>query len=104
MTDEEIIAFSNEVDREGLYDYRKEVGRRTLEIIRSLKPEDMKRKVLIEGIEAIIRVGGVLKHPDSVWLLDFWGKKTVAGIIQMPITRHQIVHLNDSIKLKKRIK
>ncbi|MDF2906747.1 MAG: hypothetical protein K0R34_2068 [Herbinix sp.] len=104
MTDEEIIAFSNEVDRDGLYEYRNAVGKRTTEIIEALKPEEMKRKVSREGIEAIAGVGGVLQHPDAIWLLDFWGKKTVAGIIQMPITRHQIVHLNDSARLKKRIK
>jgi hypothetical protein len=46
---------------------------------------------------------GVTEHKDSVWLLDFWGKKTVAGILLMPITRHQIVHLNDCIKLKERL-
>ncbi len=104
MTDKEILAFSNEIDKDALHEYRNTVGRRTKEIIESLKPEDMKRKVTQEGIDAIAVVGGVSKHPDAIWLLDFWGRKTVAGIIQMPITRHQIVHLNDSVRLKKRIK
>ncbi len=103
MTDEEIISFSKEVDHEGLYEYRCAVGRRTKEIIEEIRPEDMKRKVTKEGLEAIVKVGGVAEHPDAIWLLDFWGRKTVAGIFQMPITRHQIVHLNDSIRLKKRI-
>jgi hypothetical protein len=31
------------------------------------------------------------------------GKKTVAGILLMPITRRQIVHLNDSMNLKEKI-
>lgn len=103
MTDEEIISFSTEVDKEGLYEYRCAVGKRTKEIIDALQPEDMKRKVSKEGLNAIARVGGVADHPDAIWLLDFWGRKTVAGIFQMPITRHQIVHLNDSVRLKKRI-
>jgi len=47
--------------------------------------------------------GGVLNNSDSIWLLDFWGKKDVAGIILMPITRHQIVHLNDCFNLKQKI-
>ncbi|MBP1754299.1 MAG: hypothetical protein H6Q59_697 [Firmicutes bacterium] len=104
MTDEEIISFSNEIDKEGLYEYRNAVGRRTREIIEGLRPEVMKRKVAKEGIDRIAFVGGVTTHPDSIWLLDFWGRKNIAGIIQMPITRHQIVHLNDSMRLKKRIK
>ncbi|MDF2486215.1 MAG: hypothetical protein K0R46_2383 [Herbinix sp.] len=104
MTDEEIIAFSKEVSKEGLYEYRKAVGRRTKEILEGLIPEELKRKVPKEGIVRIAEVGGVAQHPDAIWLLDFWGKKTVAGILQMPITRHQIVHLNASGKLKQRIK
>jgi hypothetical protein len=104
MTDEEIIAFSKDVSKEGLYEYRKAVGRRTKEILEGLIPEELKCKVPKEGIVRIAEVGGVAQHPEAIWLLDFWGKKTVAGILQMPITRHQIVHLNASGKLKQRIK
>jgi hypothetical protein len=53
-----------------------------------------------ESVGRILDEGGVTGHKDSLWLLDFWGKKTVAGILLMPITRHQILHLNDSMKLK----
>lgn len=100
MSDEEIISFSNQVNQDSLYEYRNAVGQRTKKIIEGLKPEDGKRKVSQEGISRIVKTGGVANHPDAIWLLDFWGKKTVAGIIQMPITRHQIVHLNDCRRLK----
>ena len=100
MTDEEILAFSQELDRTGLYEYRNAVGRRTKEVLMTLKQEDLKRKVAREGLDRIAAVGGVADHPDALWLLDFWGRKTVAGILQMPITRHQIVHLNDCRRLK----
>jgi hypothetical protein len=100
MSDEEIIALSNQINREELYLYRNAVGLRTKEIIEGLKPEDMKRKVAKEGLDRIASEGGVTQQPDAVWLLDFWGKKNVAGIILMPITRHQIVHLNDCRRLK----
>lgn len=101
MSDPEIIDFSKKIDKEALYEYRNTVGLRTKEIIEGLKPEDMKKKVSQEGLEKVAAAGGVTQHPDSIWLLDFWGKKNVAGIIQMPITRHQIVHLNDCRRLKR---
>lgn len=101
MTNPEIIDFTNKVDRTALYEYRNAVGRRTKEILHNLHPEDMKRKVAKEGLDKIESTGGVTQHPDSIWLLDFWGRKNIAGIIQMPITRHQIVHLNDARRLKK---
>jgi hypothetical protein len=56
-----------------------------------------------ESVRRILAEGGVTGHKDSVWLLDFWGKKTVAGILLMPVTRHQILHLNDSMKLKEKV-
>ena len=56
------------------------------------------------SVNRILSEGGVLDVEDSSWLLDFWGKKNVAGIIQMPITRHQVVHINDSLKLKEKCK
>ena len=103
MTDEEILDLSNSINLEELKNYRKAVGVRTRSIVNSLTPADIKRKVRSESIARILEEGGVTKHPDSLWLLDFWGRKNVAGILLMPITRHQIGHLNDSMKLKKKL-
>ncbi|EQE04021.1 hypothetical protein [Clostridioides difficile] len=41
-----------------------------------------------------------MKAEDSIWLLDFWGNKDIAGILLMPPTRHVILHLNDCCKWK----
>jgi hypothetical protein len=102
MTDEEIIVLSTEMDKDALFEYRNAVGKRTKEIIEGLDPGDMGRKFRPEQVARISAEGGVTEHKDSVWLLDFWGRKTVAGIFQMPVTRHQIVHLNDCRKLKQK--
>ena len=103
MTDEEITDFSRRVDMDALRRYRDAVGTRTRDILSSLEPQDLKRKIKPESLARILREGGVSEHKDSIWLLDFWGRKNVAGILLMPITRHQIVHLNDSMRLKMKI-
>lgn len=103
MTDAEIIDFSRSVDMDALHRYRDAVGVSTRDILSSLEPQDLKRKIKPESISRILHEGGVTEHKDSIWLLDFWGKKNVAGILLMPITRHQIGHLNDSMRLKKKI-
>ena len=100
MTPEEIVSFSNELNISELISYRNSVGIRTRRIIENLKKEDLKRKFGQAQLDRILNEGGVIKHQESIWLLDFWGKKTVAGILMMPITRHQIVHLNDCKRLK----
>lgn len=102
MTDEEILQLSRELPMDALRDYRDAVGRRTREIIGRLRPDDMRRKVSPAGLERIREEGGVTANPDSAWLLDFWGRKNVCGLFLMPVTRHQIVHLNDCAKLKEK--
>ncbi len=102
MNDDEIIDISKKVNMDELRNYRVAVGRRTREVISNLKPEDMRQKVLQNRLKRILDEGGVLDVENSKWLLDFWGKKNTAGLILMPVTRHQVVHLNDSLKLKKK--
>jgi hypothetical protein len=102
MTADEIIDFSSSINSRELRNYRISVGRKTREIIEGLKPEDLKRKVVPDRLQRILDEGGVLDAEDSRWLLDFWGRKNITGILLMPITRHQVVHLNDSLKLKEK--
>ncbi len=103
MDDSEIATFSSQVNMQELRKYRIEVGRKNQEIIKMMTPEKLKQKINREMIQRIKEEGGVTDSENSKWLLDFWGRKTVAGIILMPITRHQIVHLNDSLMLKDKL-
>lgn len=100
LTDEEIICLSKSLNIPELLNYRNEVGRRTREIVQNLLAEDMKRNVSQQGLDRILSEGGITQQEDSIWLLDFWGKKDVAGLLLMPPTRHVIMHLNDCCKWK----
>ncbi len=100
LTDEEIIELSKSLNIHELLQYRNEVGKRTRLIVKGLSSNDMKRKVSPKGLEKILHEGGVTSQEDSIWLLDFWGKKDVAGILLMPPTRHVMMHLNDCCKWK----
>jgi hypothetical protein len=35
-------------------------------------------------------------------LLDYWGRRTIAGLLLMPATRHNIVHLNEAARIKQK--
>lgn len=104
MTDDEIMLFSITVNKTELLNYRNAVGMRSRDILKKFKPEDMKRKVSPQDINRILEAGGVSERKDSIWLLDFWGKKDVAGLVMMPLTRHQTCHLNDCYKWKQSIR
>ncbi len=103
MTYGEIKDFSAKLDLKALLEYRNSVGKRTKELISIISTKDMKRKFTQLQIDRCLSEGCVTQQEDSIWLKDFWGKKTVAGIFLMPVTRHQIVHLNDCQKLIEKI-
>lgn len=102
MTNKEIVDFSSNIDMQELRNYRKAVGRKTREIIKRFEPSDLKRKMEASRLQRILDEGGVLNVEGANWLIDFWRKKNVAGILLMPVTRHHIVHINESIKLKQK--
>jgi hypothetical protein len=100
MTRSEIESLNKNINIKELKEYRVKVGKSTHKIIETLEFTDIKRKVEKEQLEKIKQNGGVIDNPKSIWLLDFWGKKNILGLIMMPITRHQIVHINDCFKIK----
>ena len=104
LTDDEIMELSRTINTEQLICYRNAVAHKTRDIIRSLSAADLKRRVRQDDIDKILSVGGVTQQENSIWLLDFWGKKDVAGILLMPPARHVMLHLNDCCKWKEAIR
>jgi hypothetical protein len=104
MTDRQIIDFSEQINKKELIKYRNAVGCQTRKILISLTPSDLKRKPENEYLARIVSEGGLIENKDSIWLKDFWGKHTVAGLILLPLTRHHMMHLPDSIAIKQFIK
>ena len=95
LTDDEIMQLSKDSNITELLAYRNAVGKRSRDIVESLKADDMRRKVSPTGLDKIRALCGVTEHENSLWLLDYWGSKDVAGLLLMPPTRHLVMHLND---------
>lgn len=104
MSDDEIMELSKSLRIEELLQYRSAVGTRTRQIVERLNPGDMTRKVSLKLLDKVRLEGGVTEAEESSWLLDFWGKKDVAGLLLMPPTRHVMLHLNDCCKWKEAIR
>jgi hypothetical protein len=100
MNEAEIVDFSTAVDIKALRAYRVAVGRRTREIVNQLGPEDLERKVNPAHLQRIWDEGAVVEAAS--YIVDYWGKRDVAGLLLMPASRHHIVHLNEALKLKRR--
>ena len=102
MSHSEMETFNKEINIGELKAYRLKTGKSVKKIVESLKYTDIKRKVSKEQLEKIKQNGGVTNNEKSIWLLDFWGRKNILGLIMMPVTRHQIIHLNDCFRIKKK--
>jgi hypothetical protein len=100
MDKTDIVDFSTAVDIEALRAYRVAVGRRTRQIVKPLGPEDLKRKADAARLQRIWDEGAVVEAARGI--VAYWGRRTIAGLLLMPATRHPIVHLNEALKLKRR--
>ena len=96
LTKEEIKKFAKNINIKKLKYYSNKISKNTINLIKRLKAEDIKRKINKINLEKIINGCGVTK--DNLWLIDYWGKKDIAGLLLMPLSRHIIVHLNQCYK------
>ena len=102
LSEDEVAALSQQVDIAALSEYRIAVGHRTREIVKSLEPGSLPIKVNQAQITRVTAKAVV--HPDAQGIIDYWSKRTIAGLLLMPASRHLLVHLNEMARLKKRIK
>lgn len=100
MGEAEVAGLSARIDIAALRAYRLAVGRETREIVTQLSPQELKKKVDPARLQQILEEGYVL--PAAQGLLDYWGRRDIAGLLLMPPTRHNFVHLNEAQRLKKR--
>ncbi len=91
-----IALLSETVNLEALKAYRVAVGCRTREIVGNTQPAELRLKVDPARLERAWVEGAVVA--STRWLADYWGKKTLAGLLLMPPTRHNFVHLNEAAR------
>ena len=101
MDDRGIATLSAQVDVDALQTYRQLVGRRTREIVKKLRPEELKQKANPSRLQKVMDEGALL--PEAIGILHYWSKRTIAGLLLMPPTRHNFLHLNEAIKIKRRL-
>ncbi len=101
MSAEMVQELSKQVDITQLRAYRQVVGKRTRKIVKNLDPEILTELVRPERLERILDEKAVL--PAGLSVIEYWGRRDIAGLLLMPPTRHCIVHLNEAYKLKKKL-
>ena len=93
LVKEQIVDFSKQLNLKELYSYIFEVKDSTEKIIRSLSYDEMKKKISEERKKQLRLLNVVSKDENASWLIDYWCGKDIRGLIQMPFSRHWIMHI-----------
>ena len=95
---DELVSWAKGIDAAELRNYIIEVGKNTRRILSDLTLEQIKSMVPEEWVMRILEEGGVTTDFRSVWLLVFWGRLTIGGMILTPMTSHHMMHLPTSVE------
>ena len=100
---EAIGEFSKQLQVDALYEYIADVDKATTEILTRLTYEDCKRKVSQERRQVLEELCVVSKEESACWLIDYWCGKDVRGLLQMPFSRHWIMHIEACRKIRDKV-
>lgn len=103
LTGERIAEFSAQLDSEELYRYAAEVKDETEKLLNRLSFADLKRKMTEEEKTQLILTETVSGDENARWLIDYWCGKDVRGLIQMPFSRHWIMHVEASLRIAQKL-
>jgi hypothetical protein len=104
LVKEQISDFTKQLNIDELYSYIADVKKSTEDIICNLTFDDLKIKVTDDRRENLQALGVVSTDENAVWLIDYWCKKDVRGLIQMPFSRHWIMHIEACQRIKNKLK
>jgi hypothetical protein len=103
LSNEEMIEFSKKLNIQELYNYAKLVKETSEKMILEISYEETKLKIPEEKKEYLKSLKVVSLNESSSWLIDYWCGKNVRGLLQMPFSRHWIMHVEACLKIKNKL-
>ena len=92
-----IITTGNELVKQQIADFSKQLN------LEQLSYDELKRKISIERKEYLKSLKVVKEDEKANWLIDYWCNKDIRGLIQMPFSRHWIMHTEACLRIKNKI-
>ncbi len=100
---QQIADFSKQLNLEELYLYIFEVWESTEKMLERLSYDELKRKIPKERKGYLESLNVVNDNEKAIWLIDYWCNKDICGLIQMPFSRHWIMHTEACLRIKNKI-
>lgn len=99
----QIADFSEQLDLNELYNYSLAVKNSTDDLLARLSYTDLKRKMTDTDKARLLSTNVVSRDDSAFWLVDYWCGKDVRGLIQMPFSRHWIMHIEACLRIRNKL-
>lgn len=103
LVKEEILKFSQKLDISELFNYCEKVKQSTDSMLQKLVYEDLKTKYADADKTRLKKAKVVSEDENAFWLIDYWCGKNLKGLIQMPFSRHWIMHIEAISRIRERL-
>jgi len=100
LSGDEIAGFTKVLDIGALYEYTSDVKQSTEDTLLGMDFDKLKTKIPTERREKLISLEVVSRSEDAFWLVDYWCGKDIRGLIQMPFSRHHIMHTEAMLRIR----
>ncbi len=104
LVKQQIADFSRQLNLAELQNYIHEVKARTEKILCALSYYDLKKKVSAERRKCLESLNVVSPDESAAWLIDYWCGKDFRGLIQMPLSRHWIMHIEAALRIAGKVR
>lgn len=99
-----ISDFSSKLNLVQLYCYINAVNNNTAQLLARLTYQDLKTKMTDQDKDLLKLLGVVSEDETAAWLIDYWCSKDVKGLLQMPLSRHWIMHVEASMRILNKLR
>jgi hypothetical protein len=99
MADDEVTNFSARVDLDGLRAYRAAVGRRTLEVVHRLRPEDLDQVLDPAHARRVVEEGAL--GANAGWVEDKWRGVTKGWCLAQLGLTHNFTHFGEAFRMRR---
>ena len=99
LVKQQIAEFSRQLNLGELQNYIQEVKAQTEKILCDLPYSDLKKKVSAERRKELESLNVVSTDESAAWLIDYWCGKDFRGLVQMPFSRHWIMHIEAALRI-----
>lgn len=103
LVKQQISLFSSKLNIDELYLYISDVNICTTQLLKGLSYKDLKTQITEQDKKLLESLNVVSTDDNAIWLIDYWCNKNIGGLIKMPFSRHWIMHIEASIRIRDKI-